>query len=43
VIERILQQVLTLPMYPTPGEDEINYIAESIETFLLKKDQKLTV
>jgi perosamine synthetase len=33
----VSQQVLTLPMYPNLGEDEINYVAESIETFLLKK------
>ena len=43
VTEGVSQQVLTLPMYPTLGEDEINYVAESIETFLLKKNQKLTV
>jgi dTDP-4-amino-4,6-dideoxygalactose transaminase len=37
VTERVSQQVLTLPMYSTLGEDDINYVAESIETFLLKK------
>lgn len=38
VTEGIAQQVLTLPMYPGLTKDEINYVAESIETFLLKKD-----
>ena len=38
VTERVSQEVLTLPMYPTLSEDEINYIAESIEASLLQKD-----
>jgi len=33
VTEKISQQVLTLPMYPTLIEDEINYIAETISNF----------
>ena len=33
VTERLSQQVLTLPMYPTLTEDEIDYIADSITTF----------
>ncbi len=38
VTERLSEQVLTLPMYPTLTENEVDYIVESIETFLLKKD-----
>jgi len=33
VTERLSQQVLTLPMYPTLTEDEIDYIADTIMAF----------
>jgi len=33
VTERLSQRVLTLPMYPTLTEDEIDYIADSIAAF----------
>lgn len=33
ITERVSQQVLTLPMYPTLTEDEIDYIADSIAAF----------
>jgi len=33
VTERLSQQVLTLPMYPTLTEDEINYIADEVAVF----------
>lgn len=33
VTERLSQQVLTLPMYPTLSEDEINYIAAEVAVF----------
>ena len=33
VTERLCKQVLTLPMYPTLTENEIDYIADSIATF----------
>ena len=32
-----LGRVLTLPMYPTLTIEEINYIAEEVETFFLKE------
>lgn len=33
ITERVSQQVLTLPMYPTLTEDEIDYIADTIMAF----------
>lgn len=33
ITERLSQQVLTLPMYPSLSRDEINYIADSVATF----------
>jgi len=33
VTERLSQQVLTLPMYPTLSEDEIDYIVDTIAAF----------
>jgi perosamine synthetase len=33
VTERISQQVLTLPMYPSLTEDEMNYIADEVAAF----------
>ena len=33
ITEKLSQQVLTLPMYPTLTEDEINYIADGIASF----------
>lgn len=33
ITERISQQVLTLPMYPSLTEDEINYIADEVAAF----------
>lgn len=36
VTERLSQQVLTLPMYPSLTEDEINYIADEIAGFFLQ-------
>jgi dTDP-4-amino-4,6-dideoxygalactose transaminase len=37
VTEKMSRQVLTLPMYPTLTEDEINYIADSIAAFFSKR------
>jgi perosamine synthetase len=33
ITEMVSQQVLTLPMYPTLTEDEINYMADSVVAF----------
>ena len=33
VTERLSEQVLTLPMYPTLKDDEINYIANEVRAF----------
>lgn len=33
ITERLSEEVLTLPMYPTLTDDEMDYIAEAIDTF----------
>lgn len=38
VTEMVSNQVLTLPMYPTLTEEEIDYIAEQIDNFFTKGD-----
>lgn len=37
VTERLSQQVLTLPVHPSLTENEINYIADSVATFLIER------
>jgi len=37
VTERLSNQVLTLPMYPSLAEDEISYIADIVDAFFTKK------
>ena len=39
VSERISEQVLTLPMYPSLSEDEIDYIADQVIAFFSQKDE----
>ncbi len=40
VTERLSEQVLTLPMFPTLTEDEINYIADAIVAFFSQIGEK---
>lgn len=40
VTERLAEQVLTLPMYPTLTEDEISYIADGITAFFSQKNTR---
>jgi len=41
VTERLSEQVLTLPIYPTLTEDEIDCIAEAVTNFFLWSDGKI--